>query len=53
VAPKGVTPTVGKLCPATVSGSVAQCLTCSLCDGAKVDVWVEAHGSGAKHVATV
>ena len=41
----------GKQCPATVEGSSAQCLTCSLCDGAKADVWVQAHGSGARYVA--
>lgn len=40
----------GKLCPATVEGSQAQCITCNLCSGDKTDVWVQAHGSGAKYV---
>ena len=40
----------GKLCPATVTDSKAQCATCSLCDGAKLDIFVEAHGTGAKYV---
>jgi hypothetical protein len=40
----------GKLCPATVENSQAQCITCSLCDGAKQDIFVEAHGKGAKYV---
>jgi hypothetical protein len=42
-----------KKCPATVEGSKAQCLTCSLCDGDKTDIYVQAHGSGAKHVVSV
>lgn len=41
-----------KQCPATVENSVAQCLTCKLCDGAKSDVFVHAHGTGAKYVTT-
>jgi hypothetical protein len=40
----------GKLCPATVEGSKAQCLTCSLCSGDKTDIWVEAHGTGKAYV---
>lgn len=47
---KGIVPDYAKQCPATVEGSVAQCLTCSLCDGAKASIYVEAHGTGAKHV---
>lgn len=42
-----------KKCPATVEGSKAQCLTCSLCDGDKTDIYVQAHGSGAKYVQTL
>lgn len=51
VVPQGAAPYSGKLCPATAEGSQAQCLTCRLCDGAKTDVYVEAHGAGASHVA--
>lgn len=40
-------------CPATVEGSKSQCLTCSLCDGAKTDIYVQAHGNGAKYVKSV
>lgn len=43
----------GKQCPATVDNSMAQCLTCKLCDGGKQNIWVEAHGSGKKHVQLV
>ena len=39
-----------KQCPATVENSVAQCATCKLCDGARTDIYVAAHGSGAKYV---
>ena len=39
-----------KLCPATVENSQAQCLTCKLCDGAKSDIYVHAHGPSAKRV---
>jgi len=39
-----------KQCPATVANSSAQCKTCKLCDGAKIDVFVHAHGSGSKYV---
>jgi hypothetical protein len=49
VAPVGST-LPGKLCPATVENSQAQCITCSLCDGAKQDIYVEAHGVGKKYV---
>jgi hypothetical protein len=40
-------------CPATIQGSKTQCVTCSLCDGDKKDVYVQAHGSGAKYVQSV
>lgn len=50
VVPQGDAPYSGKLCPATADNSQAQCLTCSLCDGAKRDIFVEAHGSGASFV---
>jgi len=54
VLPVGVTDkTFGKICPATVERSQAQCLTCKLCDGAKQNIFVEAHGSGKKHVQLV
>ena len=42
-----------KKCPATVEGSKAQCLTCSLCNGDKTDIYVQAHGTGAKYVTAV
>ena len=50
VVPKGYKPSNIKLCPATAHNSKATCLTCSLCDGAKTNVYVEAHGSGGKYV---
>ena len=50
VVPQGDAPYSGKLCPATAEGSQAQCLTCRLCDGAKQDVYVAAHGVGASFV---
>ena len=53
VVPKGYKPASVKQCPATVANSQAQCITCSLCDGAKTDIYVEAHGSGAKHVTNI
>lgn len=53
VVPKNGAAFSGKQCPATVDGSTAQCQTCSLCDGAKTDIFVEAHGSGAKHFAGI
>ena len=53
VVPKGKEAFSGKQCPATVDGSSAQCLTCALCDGAKQDVFVVAHGTGAKHFTGV
>ena len=40
-------------CPATIQGSKSQCLTCSLCDGDKKDIYVQAHGTGAKYVTAV
>lgn len=49
VAPVGST-LPGKQCPATVQNSSAQCLTCKLCNGAKQDIWVEAHGAGKKYI---
>ena len=42
-----------KQCPATVDNSSAQCNTCKLCDGAKADIFVNAHGTGAKYVTAV
>ena len=51
VVPEGGTAYSGKLCPAVAEGSIATCLTCRLCDGAKQDVHVHAHGVGASHVA--
>lgn len=50
VVPVGAVPTSGKLCPATAPGSQAACATCRLCDGAKTDIHVVAHGAGAAHV---
>jgi hypothetical protein len=50
VIPKGSQAYSGKLCPATAEGSKAQCLTCALCDGGKTDIFVEAHGTGAKYI---
>jgi hypothetical protein len=50
VIPKSSVPYSGKLCPATAEGSSAQCVTCRLCDGAKTDIFVEAHGIGAAYV---
>lgn len=52
VAAKGSTGQ-GKQCPATVNDSAAQCVTCKLCTGDKADIWVEAHGIGAKHITAV
>jgi hypothetical protein len=53
VIPKNGDSYSGKLCPATAEGSKVTCLTCSLCDGVKADIFVEAHGSGAKYVVSV
>ncbi len=50
VVPKGQKPAHIKQCPATIKGSKATCLTCSLCDGATTSIYVEAHGTGAKYV---
>ena len=50
VVPQGSAAYSGKLCPATAADSQAQCLTCRLCDGAKTDIYVEAHGVGAAYV---
>jgi hypothetical protein len=47
---KNATIHYAKQCPATVENSVAQCATCKLCDGARIDVFVHAHGSGSKYV---
>ena len=43
---------IGKTCPATVENSAAKCITCKLCDGAKQDIKVQAHGKGKKYVTT-
>ena len=51
VVPQGATPYSGKLCPATAESSQAQCATCRLCDGAKTDIHVVAHGTGASYVS--
>lgn len=53
VVPKGDAPFSGKLCPATAENSQAQCATCKLCDGAKTDIFVVAHGVGANHIRPV
>jgi hypothetical protein len=50
VVPQGDAPYAGKLCPATADNSQATCLTCRLCDGAKQDVHVVAHGVSATYV---
>jgi hypothetical protein len=50
VVSKDATPNYAKQCPATIENSQAQCVTCSLCDGAKRDIYVQAHGTGAKYV---
>lgn len=50
---KNATIDYAKQCPATVENSVAQCATCKLCDGARTDIFVNAHGTGAKYVTTV
>lgn len=53
VIPKGSRNYSGKQCPATIELSEAQCKTCKLCDGAKADIYVEAHGSGSKYIVAV
>ena len=40
----------GKLCPTEVPNSQATCATCKLCDGAKTDIYIRAHGRGASYV---
>lgn len=40
----------GKLCPTEVPNSQATCETCRLCDGAKSDIYIRAHGVGASYV---
>jgi len=50
VVSKNQTPNYAKQCPATVENSSAQCITCKLCDGAKSNIYVNAHGTGAKYV---
>lgn len=45
--------THAKQCPATVEHSQAQCATCKLCNGAKSDIYVHAHGPSAKRVTYV
>lgn len=47
---KKATVSYAKQCPATVENSLSQCATCKLCDGARIDVFVHAHGSGSKYV---
>ena len=42
--------THAKQCPATVEHSQAQCATCKLCNGAKSDIYVHAHGPSRKAV---
>lgn len=43
--------TIGRVCPATVTGSQAQCATCTQCDGKHGHIFVEAHGAGAALIA--
>lgn len=50
VVSKNAAPMYAKQCPATVDNSEAQCITCRLCDGAKKDIYVQAHGTGASYV---
>lgn len=50
VVSKKASPTYAKVCPATVDKSSAQCITCKLCDGAKIDIFVHAHGKGASYI---
>ena len=50
VVTRNATPTYAKQCPATVDGSQAQCSTCKLCNGARANVFVNAHGTGSKFV---
>ena len=52
VVPKGSSNYSGKQCPATIENSKAQCNTCKLCDGMKTDIYVVAHGGGAKYVTS-
>ena len=42
--------THAKQCPATLEHSQAQCATCKLCNGAKSDIFVHAHGPSRKAV---
>jgi len=51
VIPKGTVAYSGKICPTEIQGSQSTCETCRLCDGAKTDVYIEAHGRGAGYVA--
>ena len=44
VAAVNATVSHAKQCPATVEHSTAQCITCGLCNGARSDVYVHAHG---------
>lgn len=50
VVARNASPTYAKRCPATVEHSQAQCSTCSLCNGARANVFVHAHGTGSKFV---
>ena len=50
VAAVNATVSHAKQCPATVEHSQAQCATCKLCNGARSDIFVYAHGPSAKRV---
>jgi len=50
VVKKGFKPDYAKQCPATVENSQAQCITCSLCNGSRADIFVNAHGASSSHV---
>lgn len=50
IAKNSSSPKYAKQCPATIHNSQSVCATCKLCDGAKRDIFVTAHGSGAKYV---
>lgn len=52
VVAKDNVPFSGKQCPATINESV-QCITCMLCSGSKLDIFVPVHGSGAVNFQNV
>ena len=52
VVAKDSVPFSGKQCPATINESV-QCITCMLCSGSKLDVFVPVHGPGAVNFQNV